>query len=293
MFPSLNSTGIIYALLAVLVYYLSLILYSYRWKLVLEALKKNVPFTSLAKAMIASIFINNITPMNRSGGEILRVLWLKKKHRISTAIAAASVLYERLIEAFPHFLVILLALFYLADFHFSIALFGVALMILLWWKWESIVTWVSRIGRLKLTREEVQSIISLRRNAKINIIILLLSLFFRFLDILRLKLVTMAVGIDLDWWKIVVLSATNFLFGMIGFTPGALGFVEGGLVGVLVLMGVSIDKAVAATLLERFISYVLSSVIGFLVLTHEGGAELWKLLKSRLQRIGSSPVSEE
>ncbi len=290
---NLTPISIVYILLAILVYYISAVLYSYRWKLVLEALKKRVPFSSLVKAMIASIFINNITPMSRSGGEVLRILWLRKKHKISTAIATASVLYERLIEAFPHLIMILLGALYLANFHFSVTFLGVLLLIYLWWKWENIVEWVSKTGKFRLTKEEVKSVASLKRNFKLNLAVFLLSSLFRVLDVLRLKLVTLAVGINLGWWDIVVLSVANFLFGMVGFTPGAVGFVEGGLVGTFLLLGVPAQKAVAATLLERFISYVLSSVVGFLVLTHAGGSEVWRALRSRLRRTGSSPALEE
>ena len=47
------------------------------------------------------------------------------------------------------------------------------------------------------------------------------------------------------------------LLALVPFTPGGLGFVEGGLVGMLTLAGVPGKAALAATLLYRLVSYWL------------------------------------
>ena len=56
--------------------------------------------------------------------------------------------------------------------------------------------------------------------------------------------------------------------------------VEGGLVSLLLYFGLSLASAGSFVLLERFVSYGLSSLIGGLCLFYYGGFEIWKNTKS-------------
>jgi hypothetical protein len=101
------------------------------------------------------------------------------------------------------------------------------------------------------------------------------------LDILRLKLIALALGWNPSVSFLAIVSFVNLIFGLMAFTPGGVGIVEGGLIGTLTYFGVPSALAISITLLERFISYVLSSMVGFMTLVYSGGAEIWRALKSR------------
>lgn len=60
-----------------------------------------------------------------------------------------------------------------------------------------------------------------------------------------------------------------------------MGIIEGGLIGTLTYFGIPTALAVSITLLERFVSYVVSSLVGLVVLLTSGGVEIWKALKSQ------------
>ena len=66
-----------------------------------------------------------------------------------------------------------------------------------------------------------------------------------------------AVGAHVDPLLVLLAYVAASALAMIPLTPGGLGFVEGGLIGVLTLAGVSPEHAVVGTLLYRLFSYWL------------------------------------
>ena len=71
----------------------------------------------------------------------------------------------------------------------------------------------------------------------------------------RMFLVIQALGLGLSFPHAVFLSLANALLTVVPFTPGGLGLVEAGMIGLLMLAGVTKEEAVAAALLDRSISY--------------------------------------
>jgi uncharacterized membrane protein YbhN (UPF0104 family) len=57
--------------------------------------------------------------------------------------------------------------------------------------------------------------------------------------------------------------------------------VEGGLVAGLIAFGVDVPTAAAITVLERAISYGLSTAAGAVVIARFGGAQLWHAARAR------------
>ena len=85
-----------FIVLSITLYYASIVAYTLRWRLVLEkACRKTTSLITLFLVNASSIFVNNVTPLNRAGGEPLRALWLAAQHRISKARAFMTIVYER------------------------------------------------------------------------------------------------------------------------------------------------------------------------------------------------------
>jgi uncharacterized protein (TIRG00374 family) len=127
----------------------------------------------------------------------------------------------------------------------------------------------------------MRKITALRSMHSLNVVAVLLSSTVWLLDVVRLKLIALAFGLNLAWSFIAVISIANLLFGLVAFTPGGVGIIEGGLVGTLTYFGIPMALAVSITLLERFVSYVASSLVGLAVLLTSGGVEIWKALRSQ------------
>ncbi|ACJ15903.1 conserved hypothetical protein [Thermococcus onnurineus NA1] len=270
-----------YLALALFTYYISVVLYAIRWKLVLRGMGKEVPLLELVKAILASIFMNNITPMSRSGGELLRITWISRRSKVPVGISTVSIIYERILETVPVFVLFLIGMMYFSTMPDILLLIGIAGAAAIWIKWGSFVSFSLKIFKTPVSDEDMEKILSLRDCHNITLAGILLSSAVWILDVVRLKLITLAFGFDLSLSLIAVISIANLLLGLVAFTPGGIGIIEGGLVGTLTHFGIPLGFAVSITLLERFVSYVLSSLVGFIVLLTSGGREVWKALKSQ------------
>ncbi|MBP1912351.1 lysylphosphatidylglycerol synthase transmembrane domain-containing protein [Thermococcus stetteri] len=277
----IENIPVTYLLLAVLTYYLSVLIYALRWKLVLRGMGRDAPLEDLVKAILASIFVNNVTPTSRGGGEILRIAWVSKKNSIPPEISTASVIYERILESIPVFALFMLYLTRLHHIPKTVVLVVVIVTGVIWWKWDLLVEFSFKILSKKSDNEEIKKISSLRDKHHITLGVITLSSVVWVLDVIHFKLVTAAFGLNLGWGILIGVSIINFFLGLIALTPGGVGIVEGGLVGLLAHLGVPMALAVPVTLLERFISYVLSSITGFVILVTSGGWLMWRALKSQ------------
>ncbi|WP_010480103.1 lysylphosphatidylglycerol synthase transmembrane domain-containing protein [Thermococcus zilligii] len=276
----LGQVSLPYLLLAIFVYYLSVLIYALRWKLVLRGMGKDVPFLELVKSLLASIFMNNVTPMSRSGGEVLRIAWISMRGKVPAGLSAMSIVYERILEAVPVFILFLVGMFCFSSmpgFLFVLGLLGIALV---WIRWEDFVRVSLRLFKASVSEEELAQILSLKRRRGLTLAGILLSSVIWILDVVRLKLITLALGLHIGVLALVIISIASLLLGLVALTPGGVGIIEGGLVGTLVHFGLPPAMAVSVTLLERLVSYVLSTVVGFVVLVTSGGMEIWRALKS-------------
>lgn len=279
---AVENASLRYLALAFITYYTSVFLYAVRWKLILGGIDRDAPLMELVKAIMASIFMNNVTPLSRSGGEILRVAWVSKRADIPSGVSAASIVYERILETVPVFL-----LFLAGISHFSsgesilLVLLGIAGVFAMWIKWDSFVKLSLRLFRANVSDEEMEKISNLRKMHSINLAAIALSSSVWLLDVTRLKLIGLAFGINLPWAVVALVSIANLLLGLVAITPGGVGIIEGGLVGALTYFGIPMAMALPMTLLERLVSYVVSTIVGFLVLLASGGSEIWKALRSQ------------
>jgi len=270
-----------YLLLAIGTYYVSVFLYTVRWKLILDRIGKKLPLLDLFKIFIASIFVNNVTPTSRSGGEVLRITWVSKKANLPLGVSVASVVYERLLEAIPFLFLMLLTGVYVVPSKLPL----LALLLLaagaMWFRWDLVVGLFLRITKTQIDDAGMAELSKLRKSVLVTGGGVALSTAVWVLDVIRFKLITMAFGLSLPWGLLVAVSVVNMLLGLMSFTPGGVGIMEGGLIGAMIHFGIPQLFAVSITLLERFISYVLSTVVGMGVLLLSGGSELWRALKSR------------
>ncbi|WP_050003100.1 lysylphosphatidylglycerol synthase transmembrane domain-containing protein [Thermococcus eurythermalis] len=270
-----------YFILAVATYYLSVLLFALRWKYVLRGTGVDLPINDLFKANLAGLFVNNITPMSRGGGEFLRMLWISRLRGVPLGISAITIIYERILESIPVMVMVAVGFLYFATSESLVLVPLLAGLLIIWLKWERFIELTLRLFRVNLSDEEKARLISLRSCGTANLVGITASSLVWVLDVARLKLLTLAVGLEVSIPVLVFVSVVNLVLGIAAFTPGGVGIVEGGLVGTLTYVGLSPALAVSVVVLERFISYVLSSLSGLAVLLTSGGREVWRALKSR------------
>ena len=278
----LSETRIHYFILAFLVYLLSVYLFAVRWQQVLCSIGYDLKATNLVPVIFGGIFANNLTPASRAGGEPLRIFWVNKRFGINYTDGFMSILFERLVEAIPigMLLIYVLYSFPSLDLEFLPITNGLTLsstyILLSAFFAAGLLMWFFR-EKLSSLFSSVQQ--NWRQLHKSFIAALLLSTGVWILDVIRLKLLALALNLPLSLHVIATVSILYLLLGSLPITPGGLGIVEGGLISILLYFGLPVASASSFVFLERFISFGLSSVIGFLYLFYYGGFKIWKSAK--------------
>lgn len=280
---TLREARLRYVLLAVLVYLLSVYFFSVRWQQVLLCVGYNLKATSLVPVYFGAVFINNITPGgNMAPGESFRILWANKRFGISYTNAFKTVFFERLVEAIP---VLLLSFYILYSFpslkiKFIPSIDGLTLssihLLLLIFLAVAVTIWFFRAKFSSFVINVKKNWIQFKSSF---IPVLFLSCGVWILDVIRLKLVALALNIDLSLNLIITISILSFLLGALPLTPGGIGIVEGGLISLLLYLGLPLGPAGSFVFLERLISYGISSLIGFIYLSYYGGFKIWEKAK--------------
>lgn len=87
-----------------------LLIFPWRWSLILRAQKFHVPYLALVQYRLVSFAISYFTPGQNFGGEPLQVLYLRDRHKVPGSAALASVTLDRVIELTANFAVLALGL---------------------------------------------------------------------------------------------------------------------------------------------------------------------------------------
>ncbi len=280
---------------AILLYFGSTLLYALRWKTVLQGFHRDAKYSNLVLSTLSAIFVNNVTPMARAGGEAVRVIWVNIKDRIPKSLLTASILYERATEAIVVAVLAVLVLAGYTNAGTTFIVLGIAAIasVALITRMDLVLRVVERLSKEKIPKDMETAILKKLRIGKTLAGALAISTIIWLMDILRIAVELAAVGVKLTLTQIATVSVLNVLIGLAAITPGGLGIVEGGLLGILTGMGVTLEDAAKFVAIERGISYVLGSVVGAIVTGLYGGKEIWKHLRLDSQLTGFFRDSEE
>jgi len=267
---------------AFLAYLPSVYLFAVRWQRVLSSIDSDLKATDLVPIVSGGIFANNLTPASRAGGETLRILWVSKRFGISYTNAFRSILFERLVEAIPICMLLIFVVYSFPSLEIkslpvrnSLTL-NSTYLVLLGLIAAGLAVWFFR-SKLSLPLNLMKK--RWRQLHKSFIAVLPLSSGIWVLDIIRFELIALALNLPLPLHLIATVSILYLVLGSLPITPGGLGIVEGGLISILLYFGLPLASASSFVFLERFISFGLSSVMGFFYLFYYGGFKIWKSAK--------------
>jgi uncharacterized protein (TIRG00374 family) len=297
MFEAIRSANRLLIVSAIAIYFLSVGLWAFRWQTALSFIHYRVSFAVRYLILCAAIFLNNITPGARIGGDPFgRLYMLHKLENTNYSVAMASLIGDRALtplivlsflmaglllqfgKGSPHLAVILIAVW-------AVAAFAAVYVPRLFFRKRIAVRGISGIANRVLgrfgKRGNAQEIIegietfysssyaTLDKWKKISMIGGL-TLLLGALDVFRYYIIFLALGYHPQLSVLLVASALPTIVGLIPFLPGGLVIVEGSLISVLALFGVPLNLAIAATVIERGISFVLSTIVGGGVFSYLG-----------------------
>ncbi len=284
-----------------------------RWSLILKVVDRSPGFRKLFLMMFASLFGNNITP-GAAGGEPMRAYLVSKFEGISFDLAFVSASADRVFEFFPFVLVSAFAIYMISTWNISfwstlfisvlimitMAFFG--LLIYVGVKREIAERLILSIARslfpyiIKLTKKEVSftdvtkqiiyyverfstGFATVLKDHKMFALGLTISFMMWGTDMARMYLCFVAVGSYPPILPMIIIYTIAILITILPTIPGALGLREVTMVGLFLVIGVPADVVIAASLIDRVVSYLMPTLVGAVTTVYYG-----KLLKKMDKR---------
>ena len=294
-------------------------LYTWRWKILNKIAGIDAGFKKLLPMVLVGLAVNNITPSGRGGGEPVRAYLLYKNEEGSTFDETfAAVVADRALDTFPfvllaavtissmavffNFDIWLLAVMVLAVIAILMLLFAIIYMCINPGFGMKVEGWIISLVRrfYKKNSESVENsihdaiagfqhtMIVLMSNKKGLAYTLTLSFIIWIFEILRVYLVFLAFGADVNLIVIGEVFIVSCLVGMIPLLPGGLGAVDGLMILLYSAAGVPASVSAAATVIERLISFWMATILGMAVLPYYGSSVL-----SNISLTGSPEEIEE
>ncbi len=301
---SLKTANINYVILAIIIQFIIIWLWNTRWSIICNSLDiphKQLPLFAMT---IVGLAINDLTPSGRSGGEPVRAYLLSKTSSTEFKQTFATVMADKLCDTFPFMALAIFAISYLMMYlHLSTALFTLLLVALCIFVAALIfivficinetfgiktIQWVFRQLR-KVTSRDLdkyedtattsligfqRSLIYLMNDKRLLVIATIISFVVWFLELLRVYVVFMAFGVSVSLGMIASVFLVSTLIGVIPILPGGLGSIDGVMILLYSLAGISASVSTAATLVERMISLWMVIIIGVILLPFFGSGAL-------------------
>jgi len=289
--------------LAVGLYFLEVLFWADRWRMALAAAGYTVGLKSLYLISHGGMFFSNITPISKSGGEPFRAYFIKKTQKIPYPTGFATILAEGLLTIPVVFGVLLAgAVLWLhmqsPPIWLVVAVIGVLVFMLvalpaLAYRLIKRKTASKSIFRMirgvtglfgrktdekKIARSlnrfyaSTQMVMRDKRKAA-AISAIALSLYL--MSIVRIWVILFALGWQAPPAAPLLAATAPLLAGLIPFLPGGLLIIEASMTAVFIACGIPLIIAISATLVERAISYVLSTLAGAVAVSYLG-VKIWK-----------------
>jgi len=282
---------------AIAIYFISVAVWAARWQTALSSINCKTGFGARYLILCATIFLNNITPFARVGGDPFgRVYMLNKLENTSYSAGMASSIGEHLLAPVVMVTFLMAGLFLrfgkgslLLSVLIIVAWVLVSLGIIfgprLFFKKKIAVKGISRIasrvlgwfGKNKSSQEIMEGMETFYSSTyatidkgKTVLWIGLWSLLTGLLDIFRLYTIFLALGYHPEFSMLLIAYPLQPIVGLIPFLPGGLVLIEGSLISLFTLFNVPLNLAMAATGIERGITFVLSTIVGAGVFSYLG-----------------------
>ena len=287
-------------LLAVLLQIFTYFLYTLRWHIINKTADMSLGIRKLLPMVLVSLAVNNITPSGRGGGEPVRAYLLSREGHYRFGDTFATVIADRALDTFPFVILAILTIIGII-FSFSLDLSMLVFLIIC----VSLITagvilllyvcineafgvkltgWILRIVRrfYKKFNEDtekriVDAVISfqarmnaLLRDKTILYYALPLSFIIWIFEILRVYVVFLAFGARVGPVLIGEVFILASFVGMVPLLPGGIGAIEGMMILFYSHAGITSTISAAATVVERLISYWMTTFIGMIFLLKYG-----------------------
>ena len=294
--------------LAIVTQVFTYFLYTLRWQILNRLADMDVSIKKLLPIVLVGLAVNNITPSGRGGGEPVRAYLLAKSNNdYHFEDSLATVVADRALDTFPFVVLAAITIASMAlFFNFDIWLIVVmvlaviaivAILIILIYMCinpnfgNRVDGWIIGLVRrfYKKNSEEFENQIHkaifgfqetmklLMSNKKGLVYTLLLSFVIWIFEIVRVYFVFLAFGANVNLIVIGEVFIVACLVGMIPLLPGGLGAIDGLMILFYSAAGIPSSISAAATVIERLISFWMTTIIGMVLMPYYGSSVLEKI----------------
>jgi len=283
----LSRINLFYYFLSIVTVFFTILCWSLRWNSFIKFNGYNVPTFGILKILFVGIFVNNLTPSGKMGGEPVRAYLLKKENKIPIERGFATIIADLTIEFLVSLIFVIISIF-LATFFinlpfwlsFVLAIFLILSIICLGGLLgvysdkifiSRIIIWfIRKIERIKPFEKKILEIYKsfqetfkkCFKNKRIFFTAIYYSILIKIFDVLKYILIFKALGYQIGLIEILIVSGVSVILMSIPATPGSLGIAEAGMISAFTLVGIPLYIATAAVFLERLIWFWGTSFIG-------------------------------
>lgn len=300
IFEALKKANVNYVILAVLLQFVIMGLWTVRWGLIASGLDIQFSKIPLFAMLLVGLAVNNITPSGRGGGEPVRAYLLSRSSGKSFDSTFATVMGDKLFDTGPFVVLAICALLYLIfGLHMSFSLYVTLIVALILFVafiafifyicineeiGTRVIRWIFNVLDRFLKRDvrkyESKALTALAgfqrdlkylmRDKSLFIKAVLVSFLVWFLELLRVYIVFLAFGTKVSLGMIAAVFLVSTFVGMVPALPGGIGAIDGLMILLYSMAGIPPSVSTAATLIERGISFWMVSVLGLLMLPYFG-----------------------
>ena len=293
-------------LLAIVIQIFTYFLYTWRWNIINKTANMDLGIKKSLPMVLVSLAVNNITPSGRGGGEPVRAYLLAKEGHFKFEDTFATVIADRALDTFPFVILAILTIIgiiltfsldikLIAFLVICVTLITAAVILLIYVCINEafgvkLTSWIIKIVRRlykKFNEGTEQRIIEAVKvfQARMNALLrdrtilyhaLPLSFVIWIFEILRVYVVFLAFGANVSPIIIGEVFILASFVGMVPLLPGGLGAVDGIMILFYATAGITASISAAATVVERLISFWMTTFVGLIFLTMFGTSVLDK-----------------
>ncbi|KTD17736.1 lysylphosphatidylglycerol synthase transmembrane domain-containing protein [Legionella jordanis] len=254
------------------------------WWIALSYLQENILFKNLLLLSLAQLFVNQTIPSSGLSGTTVVTQFLLKRD-ISTKAIALAIALNVFARQISYILVFILSIAILWLNHglgkalIILTVIFTSIMVIIFA--GAAVLWIlarkNKLPSILKRHKNLESLVSaikklnprLLLDVRVSLPAIALSIAIFIFDSLTLWMILLALGIHLNFALVFSAQVIAQAVATLSFVPGGLGVFEGSLTGVLHLLGLSIEPALAATILFRGLTYWLPMIPGFFITQKE------------------------
>lgn len=313
-----------YILLAVLLQFAAYYIYTLRWFIINKSADMDgVKLKKLFPMVLVSLAVNNITPSGRGGGEPVRAYILTKESDYSFDRTFATVLGDRALDTFPFIILAIITIIGMI-MTFSLSLVWIltlvvcvvaitALVVIIIYMsvneefGDKLTNWIIKLVKRFYKKYKPRHAIQIKQyvsgfQSTMKVLItdkyvlmyaLPLSFVGWIVEIFRVYFVFLAFGANVSPIIIAEVFIIACLVGMIPLLPGGLGAVDGIMILFYSSAGITASISAAATVVERLISFWMTTILGLVVLPIYGAEVLDSLSLSKTDELPEAEESAE